>query len=197
MQWQPRSTIGAAARLLGVPEPGAVRAGVRLARARPRDLADRARLARPRPPSASSACRRGLRGSRRRRRRASTVSRIALRLGGGARERLRAEHRLAAPRRRARPPPRAGGSGRPIDHRVRRPGARSPRSRSVVQCGTPHSRGERARRAPRSASRRRGRGRGCAGRAASACRRGRSGRSRASSPCGRSRFRVSFLDWDP
>ena len=59
-----------AARLLRVPEPRAVRAGMRLARARPHHLADLAGLRPPAAPSASSACRRGPRGSRRRCRRA-------------------------------------------------------------------------------------------------------------------------------
>ena len=94
MQWQPRSTIGAAAGLLRVPEPGAVRAGMRLARARPEHLADLARL--------------HGRDRLQRLRRVDEVLEVAaedaraldgvehpLRLLGGARERLRAEDRLA------------------------------------------------------------------------------------------------------
>ena len=60
----------AAAGLLLVPEPGAVRAGMGLARARPGHVADLRRLRPSRRPSASSACSTGPRGSRRTRRRA-------------------------------------------------------------------------------------------------------------------------------
>ncbi len=59
---------GAPARHLLRPEPVAVRPGVRLARAGPEHAADGAGTDRLRGPSASSACRRGPRGSRGRRR---------------------------------------------------------------------------------------------------------------------------------
>ena len=163
-----------AARLLRVPEPRAVRAGVRLARARPRHLADRAAPAPCRAPSASSACRRGPRGSRAKTPARSTVSRIRfasapVRASGfvqstalpcAARERDRL---LVQVVRQA------------DDHRVGlRVRDRLPRGRSSTRA-RPRPRRTRAP-APRSASRRRARGRGCAGRAASACRRARSGR---------------------
>ena len=83
-----------AARLRRVPEPGAVRAGMRLARARPEDVADLARL--------------HGRDRLQRLRRVDEILEVAaedagaldrvehpLRLLGRARERLRAEHRLA------------------------------------------------------------------------------------------------------
>ena len=98
-------------------------------------------------------------------------------------------------RPRARPPPRAGGSAaRSTTVSVSGCVDRLPRGRVDV-AARPSSRANASRALARCASRRPRRGRGCAGRAASWCRRRRSGPFRASTPCGRSRLRSrSFLD---
>ena len=135
MQWQPRSTIGPPPAWARVPEPGAVRTGVRLARARPQHVADLAglhsgdRLQRLRRVDevfevAARRCRRA-----RRCRASASPPRRSVRAASCRGPPCRAA-------RRARPPPRAAGS----EARSRRcpcSGWAIASSRSVVHSGTP------------------------------------------------------------
>ena len=188
MQWQPRSTIGPPPACSASQNHALCGPGMRLARARPRDVADRAGL-------------RPTRDRLQRLRRVGEVLEVAAEDAGASRPcRGSASPRLAVRGRAAScraPPCRARAQrstasscrwfGQADDHRVRLGMARSPRSRSVEAWGTPSVAGERvgallgARVDDVDAVAVR------AGRAACACRRGRSGPSRASSPCGRSR----------
>ena len=177
MQWQPRSTMQPAAGLLGVPEPGAVRARVRLPAAHPHHVAD--------GPGADGGDRLDrLRG----------VDEV-LEVAGEDAGRLDERRGSRWPRPRSgpaasctappcRPPPAVAMAsacrwlGRPTTT-VSTSGCSTASSMLVVACGHAPARAERRRRARRSASRRPRPGRGRAGRAASSCRSRRSGRCRA------------------